>query len=363
MARQAAKRRFTVFSLSFLDVMSCGFGAVVLIFLVINHRVDDAAKEVDRELLAESRKLDYLIAIGQENLVDLQQQAEDKRKRVADARRQLLAAIEDRDRRRKEADEIEARTIAEQESLEELKADVETREREVKRLQAEEEAQDGARIREIKGEGDRQYLTGLFVGGSHILIALDASASMLDSTIVQIIRRRNMPAERQLAAPKWQRAQRTVEWLAAQIPLDSNFQIVAYNTEARFLLPSRAWHEAIHPTALNEALDELATVVPVGGTSLENLIRAIVGMSPQPDNVFLITDGLPTQSEKPPRRATVSGRQRVRLFNDAVKRLPRTVIVNIILFPLEGDPLASAAYWKLATITGGTYMSPSEDWP
>ena len=363
MAKRTRKRRFNVFSLSFLDVMSCGFGAVVLIFLIINHRIDDDTKVVDRDLLSESRQLDFLIATGQKNLADLQQQVEDKRKRVAEARRRLLVVTEDRDRRKEQADELEARTIAQRESIEELKADVDSREREVQRLQAEEEANEGRRIREIKGEGDRQYLTGLFVGGSHVLIALDASASMLDSTIVQIVRRRNMARERQLSAPKWQRAQRTVEWLAAQIPLDSNFQIALFNTETRFLLPAGRWHQATDPTALDDALTELATVVPAGGTSFEHLAIAIADMKPPPDNVFLVTDGLPTRSTRPPRRATITGRERMRLFTDSVKKLPGNVPITPLLLPLEGAPPASSAYWALARATGGTYMSPSEDWP
>ena len=343
--------------------MSCGFGAVVLIFLVINHRIDTDTRELDRDLLSESRQLDYLITNGQENLVDLRERLEDTRKRLADARRRALAQTEDRDRRKEQADELEARTIAVQESVEELKSDVQSREQDVKRLQAEETAQEGAKVREIKGQGDRQYLTGLFVGGSHVLIALDTSASMLDETIVQVLRRRNMAPERQRNAPKWQRARRTVEWLAAQVPLESNFQIVLYAADARFLLPERTWHEAIDPNALDDALEKLEEILPAGGTSFDGLVQAIDAMRPPPDNVFLITDGLPTRSSRPPRGATVDGRQRLRLFEDAVKDLPRRVPVNIVLFPLEGDPMASAAYWQLARATGGTYMSPSADWP
>ena len=363
MPRRTSRRRFNVFSLAFLDVMSCGFGAVVLIFLVINHRVDDDAKEVDRDMLAESRKLDFLITAGQDNLAELRERLEGALKRVADARRQLLATNEDAERRKKDADDLQARTIAQRESVEELKTDVETREREVKRLQAAEEASAGARARQVKGEGDRQYLTGLYVGGRHILIALDASASMLDSTIVQVLRRRNMAEERQLRAPKWQRAQRTVEWLAAQMPLDGNFQIAVFNAEARFLLPTSAWHEVLHPTAINDALEALAGVVPAGGSSLASLAGLVAGMAPLPDNVFLVTDGLPTRGERPPRSPTVTGRQRVRLFTDAVRLLPKGMPVNPILLPLEGDPQASSAYWALAAATGGTYMSPSADWP
>ena len=32
-------RRFTAFSLSFLDIMACGFGAVTLLFLILRHSV------------------------------------------------------------------------------------------------------------------------------------------------------------------------------------------------------------------------------------------------------------------------------------------------------------------------------------
>ena len=362
MAR-TAKRRFTVFSLSFLDVMSCGFGAVVLIFLVINHRIDTQTPDVDREALAESRKLDYLIEIGQRDLVDVQERLKDTRQRVADARRQLLATVVDRDRRKDDVEDLEARTIAAQENVEELKTDVETRERDVRRLQAEEEAQEGSKVRAIEGEGDRQYLTGLFVGGRHILIALDVSASMLDDTIVQVIRRRNMAPERQRAAPKWRRAVRTVEWLAAQVPLDSNFQILLYAEDARFVLPELMWHPATDPDALENALDLLDDTVPSGGTNFHALVEAINTLRPFPDNVFLISDGLPTRSANEPRRSTVTGRQRLRLFEDATRRLPRDTPINVILFPLQGDPMASAAYWQLSRATGGTYMSPSADWP
>lgn len=357
------KRRFSVFSLSFLDVMSCGFGAVVLIFLIIDHAVEDETHEVNRELLSESRKLDYEIETGERDLVDLQETLEDTKARVGLSRRQLLAMLEDLERRKADLDELEAETIAAVESLEALQSDVDTDQEEVERLQALEEANEGAQLIEIVGQGDRQYLTGLYVGGSHVLIALDASASMLDETIVQIIRRRNMPRERQLAAPKWDRARRTVEWLAAQIPLASNFQIVAFNTQARTLLPSRDWHAAADEEALAHALEGLADTVPTGGTSLHAVFGVVNTLRPRPDNVYLIIDSLPTQGVEPPRGSTVDGRQRRRYFEDATGRLPQGVPFNVILFPMEGDPMASAAYWSLASVTGGAYLAPSRDWP
>jgi hypothetical protein len=60
---------------------------------------------------------------------------------------------------------LQQESLAQQQSLEQLKSDVETREQELERLRAMEEADQGARIRSFTGDGDRQYLTGLKVGG------------------------------------------------------------------------------------------------------------------------------------------------------------------------------------------------------
>ena len=361
MARR--KRAFSVFSLSFLDVMSCGFGAVVLIFLIINHATEDDAKQLNRDLLSESRKLDYEITTGQRDLVDLQELVQDTQKRVDDSRQQLVAMIEDMERRRHDLDDLEALTIAQKESMEELQSDIDTRAEDVKKLQEIEQSQQGRSVIDVEGEGDRQYLTGLYMGGRNILIALDTSASMLDETIVNVLRRRHMSLERKLAAPKWSRAVRTVEWLTAQLPIDSQFQILTFNTEVGTLFPTEGWYDTTDAEAVEDALDKLRGMAPENGTALDPLFIKITELDPLPDNIFLIVDGLPTQSGKPPRKSTVTGRQRMEYFNQAVRRLPAQVPLNVILFPMEGDPLASTAYWNLAQITNGTYMSPSADWP
>ncbi len=75
-------------------------------------------------------------------------------------------------------------------------------------------------------------------------------------------------------------------------------------------------------------------------------------MSPPPDNIYLVTDGLPTLGKNGrPSGTTISGKQRVELFHDASKHFPPKVPINVIMFPLEGDPIASAAYWDLAQST------------
>jgi hypothetical protein len=86
-------------------------------------------------------------------------------------------------------------------------------------------------------------------------------------------------------------------------------------------------------------------------------------MKPRPDNILLLTDGLPTQGEKTTSKSTVSGDERLKLFSHATSILPKAVPVNTILFPMEGDPMAAVSFWKLAIDTGGSFLTPTRDWP
>ena len=65
------KRNFTTFNLSFLDIMSCGFGAVVLVFLIIDHSIEVQSKELNRDLLSEVKLLEEDVTEGEEGLVRL----------------------------------------------------------------------------------------------------------------------------------------------------------------------------------------------------------------------------------------------------------------------------------------------------
>ena len=64
-----SKRNFNPMSLAFLDVMSCGFGAVVLIFLILDHATQNDSNVSDPNLSAEINLLDEQILVGEEGLV------------------------------------------------------------------------------------------------------------------------------------------------------------------------------------------------------------------------------------------------------------------------------------------------------
>ncbi len=168
-----------------------------------------------------------------------------------------------------------------------------------------------------------------------------------------------------MRARKWRQAVSTVDWLAAQLPRESRFQIFTFNDEAGSVIPETngSWLDAGSRDDLDRAVAALRQTVPRNGTNLYAGFSAIRKLRPPPDNVILLVDGLPTLGVKAPRKSTISGDKRLKLFEQALQELRSGVPVNVIMYPMEGDPMAASAYWNLAVVTGGSYMSPSRDWP
>jgi hypothetical protein len=264
--------------------------------------------------------------------------------------------------------EYDKETLSRREHINQLKADLKSLEVGNRRLEAGTHATGavGNKVLAIKGEGDRQYLTGLKLRGQRTLILIDASASMLDETLVNVIRLRNMAPETRRAAHKWHSAVMTVEWIASQLNPDGQFQIYAFNTTAWPLLPKSGgkWLPVTDADALTGNIGALRQLVPQNGTSLENAFEVVNNMNPKPDSVVILTDGLPTQGTTGPGlRKTIDSDGRLKLFQHAVSRYPGSVPMNVILFPMEGDPQAAGAFWIAARRTKGAFLVPSRDWP
>ena len=228
-----------------------------------------------------------------------------------------------------------------------------------------EEVEFGDKVREFLGDGNRQYLTGLKLGGERVIILLDGSASMLADTVVNAVRRRNMSDSDKQQSPKWQWTLRTVEWLLAQLPASSLFQVYIFNTTTQPALVGSEgeWLDAADSLVLERVVEGMRNYSPGSGTSLINAIDSFNDFDDKPDNVFLLTDGLPTQGTSAPKKYMVSGQQRRSFFSKAVGTLPAGIPVNTILFPMEGDPEAAALFWQLALTTQGAFIAPSRDWP
>jgi hypothetical protein len=156
-----------------------------------------------------------------------------------------------------------------------------------------------------------------------------------------------------------------VEWVSAQLPANSQFQVYGFNVKARAVVGDThgKWLDSNDPRAINNVLGAARAIVPQDGTSLVNALLAARTINPQPDQIILITDGLPTQGSVPPSRKFINVREREKLFDDALKTMNKDLPMDVVLLPMKGDLLAAHAFWRLARRTGGSYVIPSRDWP
>ena len=363
------RRELNIFSMSFLDAITAGFGAVVLLFMLVNQNALIDTQTAIKATEADAQRWELKVLTGQKNLVQIKEQLQKQLEQwtaLKALRANLVSEVTETTTKLATLTEDSAARKA---AIEKLKADMASLEAESNSMKAAaakpSKNNDGDRIRGFEGEGHRQYLTGLRMGGSHVLILVDTSTSMLDRTIVNVIRRRNMPPDQQKKSPKWQQAVNTVDWLTTQIKPGTNVQIIAFTDKANTLTPNTEgkWITVNDGSELDAAVDALKGMVPKGPTSLHAAFTAARMLEPKPDNIYLITDGLPTMGEIVPTRQGVTGRDRLDNFNRAVRQLPVGSPVNIILLPMEGDPAAAPAFWVLALRTGGSMLAPSEDWP
>ena len=366
MARRR-RRETNIFSLSLLDCICCGFGALILFHMIVASRSARVHKQNAELLQAEVDKREREVLEGQAHLVEVRnsfREIEQKRAETSGLSTRILETLKQIE---EELAIYDAKTVAQKEHVNKLKADLKSLEEGQKRLSGGTKSNEvpGGNVRKFVGDGDRQYLTGLKVGGKRIFVLVDASASMLAEDIVNAVRRKLFPPETRIQAHKWRQAVKAVDWLTAQLPRDSQYQLYAFNTRAWPVAPGTqgAWLPAKDGAAIDKAIATLRQTAPEGGTSLFQAFAAARAMNPPPDNIILLTDGLPTQGAAPTGRKTVSGRDRLRIFDAALDELPRGVPVNVVLFPMEGDPLAMSAFWKLAMASRGSMMTPSSAWP
>jgi virulence-associated protein VapD len=355
----ARRRQLSPFNLAFLDIMFCGFGAVVLLVLLVNAQSVRSRNRLHEDLRAEVQRLTREVTAGTEYLDTLKAGLQKGATQMTSIKRRIRDIRIEKDRLGREIAGDNAQSKVTQQQIKALAAALKLKEAKEKKL-ATEPIVRGNKARRFEGEGHRQYLTGLKLGGRRVLILVDGSASMLDSSVVGVIRLRNMDKAVQRNARKWRQVRKTVRWLMANLPASSTAQLMVFNAKVRKI--SHKWLEVSDP-AVSTVLSRFAQILPSGGTSLENAFAAAAALSPRPDNIILLTDGLPTQGADKPRKKMISGKQRIKFFQRAIKKLPSGVPVNTILFPMEGDPRAAVLYWQLAIDTRGSLFTPTTDWP
>ena len=249
-------------------------------------------------------------------------------------------------------------------------------EEELLRLQASALDQEGNSVRARLGNGSRQLVSGLVLGGQRILILVDSSTSMSDETLSNILRIRQInrlrteKGDSKLQGPKWKQVLSIVDWVTTQLPPSSRYQIWQFSDTTETLLGGdmNEWREIADMDGINVGLANLVALVPDNGTNLNQAFLAISSMEQPPDNIFLITDGLPTLGGTDKTMdfgslEIISPKGRLDLFEEAKRNLPANIRINVLLLPLDGDPYAAVEYWDLARSTGGAFVTPTKDWP
>jgi hypothetical protein len=337
--------------------MSCGLGAIILVFMLVKYNEDTSIPEIEL-LKADMARLEAVESALRQSIGEQLAQSQ-----VVNGVIQLTS---------EELARLQAELSNTEKSLSESQAEYEKLRKEVEAIEVAQKED----IIETPGTGEENYLIGLKVEGRKIAILLDSSASMTDEILIDVIRRKNSPDSNKMAGPKWQRAIRIVHWLLARLPAQSDVTVIAFDAKAQQLGRS-GWVSARDATALGIITRDLDTTVPTGSTNLQAGLEAVKRQ--KPTSIYLITDGLPTEGDSSYKSLSpfadcsalwgasnkISGECRLELFNHTLaSSAPRPgVPVNVILLPIEGDPKASPAYWSWASISGGLLISPAETWP
>jgi len=350
------RRRSEGFNLAFLDIMSCGLGAMVLVFILVKYDVSDSNAEANN-LVAEVRLLESQQVRLQQTLDQLRNTSQTETEKIKKLKEKIAQIKQGLSKKESNLKNKKGELTA-------LKNSIATRPI----------AHKDDLIEDNRG-GEENYLIGLKVEGRRIVVLIDSSASMTDEKLLNIIRRKNSSTQNKKQGPKWLRTKKIVRWLLARTPKVSQLSVLAFNDSIHSLGKSK-WVTVNTDRILKDFYEKLDSIVPTGATNLHKGLQAVSRLNAT--DLYIITDGLPTTGESNyahlnpfsgcssllGNSKSISGECRVKLFRQTIKDASLAdVKVNIILLPIEGDPSAVNEYWSWAASTGGLVISPAVNWP
>ena len=119
-----SRRKVTPFSLSFLDIMFCGFGAVVLLVLVLNHDTVKSREQIFTDLRAEAVRLEKEVLIGEEDLVEARNSLKATEQEIVLMQGQADRVIETTRELEIEIARMSRETLADKEHINQLSTDL-----------------------------------------------------------------------------------------------------------------------------------------------------------------------------------------------------------------------------------------------
>lgn len=236
----------------------------------------------------------------------------------------------------------------------------------------------------------KSYISGCNIEGKKIILLLDSSESMLHKELVQIIRLSVQNDSVKQNTEKWSKAKQIFRWMVTNLPEGSQVMLATFNKDLR-IYPNNKWIDSSNKVEIEKNILYLLNQSPDHGTNLQLAFSKLSSFS-SADNIYLITDGLPTLAIKPRSlKENIKSRSvsqelslkerriascldeplvdlqcRLNYFNafkDTYKKSFRSSKLNTILLPMKGDPLASYEYALFAKETNGCFLTSSKDWP
>lgn len=351
----AKKRRtFELFSLSFLDCICCGFGAMLLLFVLtigmsarsrtsVVAKIQKMVSQLDADIVREKRQtvdIENLLKIRNEKLQTEIVTRDDTKKGLTELQDELSLLLQQRANLKDELD----RLLGEKKDI---------------------PKQDETAPIPIPNIQRRQYLTGFNFAGNYMVFMVECSGGMLGNTVDDALSKLTLTDEEKRQATKWRRVVKSIQWIIANLHPPQMYQVMVYNNEVNQLIPERQgeWFDPLDRATTSEVLKHLDLITPKGGANMERAFGSLIEMYPSVDCIVLLTDGLPTLADSVPVGSTTDDRDRERLFRAAMRAVPRQTPVNTILFPMSGDPAAPFLFWQLADVSKGSLISPAPSWP
>ena len=167
-----SRRKPEGFNLAFLDIMACGLGAIILIFMLVKYQSENPNTEVNA-LRADLASIQDEIKTLESNSSTLAAQTEE-----------LKQKLQQQMQRAEQQDEETGATV---QALIQLTKEIAGMEQKLaQQKQRAELAQETSPSN--KQKSNEQHLLGLRVTGKRILILLDNSASMADERLLDIVK-------------------------------------------------------------------------------------------------------------------------------------------------------------------------------
>lgn len=351
----ARKRRpFELFSLSFLDCICCGFGAMLLLFvLLIGRNANKSRDELISSILREIASLEIKTQKEQKETGEI-------RDKLQITEQKLALEISNREVQKRDLTELQDDFALMLQQRSSLKDEIDR----LLGIKNNMPTQEERPPLPIPNAQRRQYLTGFNFEGNYMVIMVETSGGMLGYTVDDAIAKQRLSDEDKKKSEKWRRVVRAVQWIVANLGANQNYQIVTYGQETKPLLSESndQWLQPHDRDTTVRVIKQMDEIVPVGGANLERAFINVRSLFPSVDSVVLLADGLPTQSDSFP-VASTDDRDREKFFRAAMKEAPRQTPINTILFPMSGDPAAPYLFWLLADGSKGSLISPAPSWP